>query len=51
VLGSASTVPDTQGGLTLIGDTDPAYDSMFLDVQHGPDDLEEHWRSAERPTI
>ncbi|RDS85512.1 phospholipase C [Dyella psychrodurans] len=27
VLGSASTIPDTQGGLTLIGDTDPAYDS------------------------
>jgi len=27
IVGSASTVPDTQGGLTLIGDTDPAYDS------------------------
>ncbi|MEW9573459.1 phospholipase C [Rhodanobacter sp. Si-c] len=27
VLGSASTIPDTQGGLTLIGDTDPAYDA------------------------
>lgn len=27
VLGSAATVPDGQGGLTLIGDTDPAYDS------------------------
>ena len=27
VVGSASTIPDTQGGLTLIGDTDPAYDS------------------------
>jgi len=27
VVGSASTVPDTQGGLTLIGDTDPAYDA------------------------
>jgi len=27
VVGSASTVPDGQGGLTLIGDTDPAYDS------------------------
>ncbi|HKT29715.1 alkaline phosphatase family protein [Dyella sp.] len=26
VLGSASTVPDGQGGLSLIGDTDPAYD-------------------------
>ena len=27
VLGSAATVPDTQGGLSLIGDTDPAYDT------------------------
>ena len=27
IVGSASTVPDGQGGLTLIGDTDPAYDS------------------------
>jgi phospholipase C len=27
VVGEASTIPDTQGGLTLIGDTDPAYDS------------------------
>jgi phospholipase C len=27
VVGSASTIPDTQGGLTLIGDTDPAYDT------------------------
>jgi len=27
VLGSAATVPDGQGGLTLIGDTDPAYDT------------------------
>lgn len=27
VLGSAATIPDGQGGLTLIGDTDPAYDS------------------------
>lgn len=26
VLGSAATIPDGQGGLTLIGDTDPAYD-------------------------
>lgn len=26
VLGSAATVPDGQGGLTLVGDTDPAYD-------------------------
>jgi phospholipase C len=26
VLGSASTIPDGQGGLTLVGDTDPAYD-------------------------
>ena len=26
VLGTASTIPDTQGGLTLIGDTDPAFD-------------------------
>ena len=27
VLGSASTIPDGHGGLTLIGDTDPAYDA------------------------
>jgi phospholipase C len=27
VVGSASTVPDTQGGLTLTGDTDPAGDT------------------------
>ncbi|MBS0430957.1 MAG: alkaline phosphatase family protein [Proteobacteria bacterium] len=27
VLGSAATIPDGQGGLTLIGDTDPAYDA------------------------
>jgi phospholipase C len=26
VLGSAATIPDGQGGLTLVGDTDPAYD-------------------------
>lgn len=26
VLGTGATVPDGQGGLTLIGDTDPAYD-------------------------
>jgi len=27
VLGSAATIPDGQGGLSLIGDTDPAYDA------------------------
>ena len=27
IVGSASTIPDGQGGLTLIGDTDPAYDT------------------------
>ena len=27
VLGTASTIPDGHGGLTLIGDTDPAYDA------------------------
>ncbi|MEP6898815.1 MAG: alkaline phosphatase family protein [Rhodanobacter sp.] len=27
VVGSTSSVPDGQGGLTLIGDTDPAYDA------------------------
>ncbi len=27
VVGTASTIPDGQGGLTLIGDTDPAYDT------------------------
>jgi phospholipase C len=27
VLGSASTIPDGHGGLTLIGDTDPAHDA------------------------
>ncbi|WP_254424479.1 alkaline phosphatase family protein [Rhodanobacter sp. C05] len=27
IIGTASTIPDTQGGLTLIGDTDPAYDT------------------------
>ncbi len=27
IIGTASTIPDTQGGLTLIGDTDPACDT------------------------
>ncbi|MGH8160525.1 MAG: phospholipase C [Rhodanobacter sp.] len=27
IVGAGSTVPDGQGGLTLIGDTDPAYDT------------------------
>jgi phospholipase C len=27
VLGTSATIPDGQGGLTLIGDTDPAYDT------------------------
>ena len=44
-----ATVPDGQGGLTLIGDTDPAATRARRD-QHDADGRQEHRRPAQRRT-